>query len=168
MTLLRRFADWLRAQPRLPWPEVLIGVGGATLTLSLLGLLADPVNHVLMAAAFGSSCVLVFTFPRSPLSRIVPVIGGHMVAGLVGMTFRTLFAVTWWSIALSVGTTILLMAALKVMHPPAGGTPIAIQLGQEHWIYLLTPILVGAVIIALGGAVVRALRRKVGVGDDEA
>lgn len=49
---------------------------------------------------------------------------------------------------MSVGVAMAAMAALRVIHPPAGGTPIAIMISHAGWDYLFTPVLAGAVILA--------------------
>lgn len=52
------------------------------------------------------------------------------------------------------------MAFLGVIHPPAGANPIIIILGGYGWSYLLTPVLIGAVIIVFFGLLINNLREK--------
>ncbi|MCS3494514.1 hypothetical protein M2368_003546 [Arthrobacter sp. JUb119] len=66
-----------------------------------------------------------------------------------------IFPIVWWSLALSVGVSIAAMALLRVTHPPAGGNPIAILLAYEGWDYLIFPVLLGSVFVAMCGVAFR-------------
>ncbi|WP_075201233.1 HPP family protein [Leucobacter japonicus] len=146
---------FIRPQARLSTARLLCAAGTGAAVIAVLSLLGSATNLPLLAAAFGSSCVLVFTLPDSPLSKPVNVIGGHVLSAAVGLIARFTLPTAWWSLALAVGVALAVMAALRVTHPPAGGTPIAIMLAQEGWWYLLTPILIGSIIVSLGGTIFR-------------
>ncbi|MFV0435246.1 MAG: HPP family protein [Leucobacter sp.] len=146
-----------RPQAAMPWPRIAAAAAAGAITIAVLGLLSDSTGFPLLVATFGSSCVLVFTLPDSPLSRPANVIGGHVAAALCGLLARFALPEAWWSLALGVGAALALMAALRVTHPPAGGTPIAIMLAHEGWGYILAPILLGAIIVAVCGSIYRSL-----------
>ena len=141
-------AESLRRAPQtLPWHAVLAASLSGGLTIAVLGLCGDVVRTPILIAAFGSSCVLVFLLPDAALSKPVNVVGGHLVSAVCGLLAHTVLPVAWWSLGLAVGVAMAAMAVLRVVHPPAGGTPIAIMLGQAGWGYLLTPVLAGALIL---------------------
>jgi len=158
-TALKRLAHrlannnlWSKVRPpqeRLPWHTVVAAslAGGAT--IAILGASSDLFHAPLLVAAFGSSCVLVFLLPDAPLSQPANVIGGHFIAAVAGLTVHAILPVAWWSISIAVAAAMAAMAALRVVHPPAGGTPIAIMLTHEGWGYLFTPVLAGAVVLTL-------------------
>lgn len=152
-----RSSLFTRAQPRLPASRIAVAAAGGAATIAVLGLLGESLGFPVLVAAFGSSCVLVFTLPESPLSQPVNIVGGHVTAALCGLLARFTLPDTWWSLAIAVGAALAVMAALRVTHPPAGGTPIAIMLADEGWSYLLTPILLGSITIAACGITSRAL-----------
>ncbi|MBO1902981.1 HPP family protein [Leucobacter weissii] len=149
-----------RTQPPLSRSRIAAAALAGALTIAVLGLLSDSTGFPILVAAFGSSCVLVFTTPAAPLAQPINVVGGHLVAAVCGLLARYALPTEWWSLALAVGAALGAMAALRVTHPPAGGTPIAIMLAQESWAYLLVPILVGAAIVAAGGSLFRALSAR--------
>lgn len=153
-----------RRQSRLPLVTIALASCIAAATIAALGLLGDALDRPLLIAAFGASCVLVFTFPESPLSSPINVIGGHVVSALCGLLVCLFLPAAWWSMALGVGLALAAMAMLRVTHPPAGGTPIVIVLTQEGWTYLLAPVLAGAVVVALGGSLYRLLRARAEAG----
>jgi CBS-domain-containing membrane protein len=131
---------------------------GGALTIAVLSLTGDIVGTPILNAAFGSSCVLVFLLPDAPLSQPLNVVGGHLVSALCGAVAHAFLPTTWWSLALSVGAAMAAMASLRIIHPPAGGTPIAILLAHEGWGYLLTPVLAGSLILTTCALLYRALR----------
>jgi CBS-domain-containing membrane protein len=142
---------WARLRPEspsIPWHLALAASAAGGLTIAVLGLAGDLAGTPILIAAFGSSCVLVFLMPDAALSQPVNVIGGHLVAALCGVAVHALLPVAWWSLGLAVGVAMAAMAAARVIHPPAGGTPIAIMMTHAGWGYLFTPVLVGAVILS--------------------
>lgn len=142
-----------RRQPAVPARRVaLAGLGGAV-AIGALALIADISDSGLLAAAFGASCVLVFTVPEAPLSQPVNVVGGHLVAASCGLLVASVLPVAWWSVALAVGLAIAAMAALRVTHPPAGANPIVVMTVGASWWYLLVPILAAAVIVVVVGMI---------------
>lgn len=146
-----------RTQGPLPWRTAIgAGIGGAV-AIAVLALVGETTSLAVLAAAFGSSCVLLFTVPGAPFSQPINLIGGHLVSAAWGVVVAALLPATWWSIALAVGLAIFTMAALRITHPPAGGNPIAIITAGASWGYLLVPILLGCVILVVVALVLHRL-----------
>ncbi|WP_053352398.1 HPP family protein [Leucobacter musarum] len=152
--MLRSF--FVRSQARVSWLRIGFGALTGAAVVALISVYGGTLGHPLLVAAFGSSCVLVFTLPDSPLSQPINVLGGHIVAAAVGIGASLVMPIAPWSLGVAVGVALAAMAALRMTHPPAGGTPIAIMLANEQWWQLVPLILGGAGIIALGGALYRA------------
>lgn len=142
-----------RPQTRMPLSRVLFAGFAGAVVVAVLGFLSDPVGLPVLVAGFGSSCVLVFTFPHSPLAQPMSVVCGHLVSTLSGLVVAAVLPVTWWSIALAVGLALAAMAVLRVSHPPAGGSPIAVMTAGAGWSYLVAPVLVGVLIVVAFGLV---------------
>lgn len=153
--LLHRFLA--PAQPKLPWKRIVLAGLGGGIAIAVIALLADTTSLPLLAAAFGSSCVLIFTVPEAPFSQPMNVVGGHFVSAAWGVVIIGIFPVTWWSYALAVGLAITSMVLLRVTHPPAGGDPIAVMLAGAGWTYLVTPILIGAILLVIVGVIFHRL-----------
>ncbi|WP_016995687.1 HPP family protein [Kocuria atrinae] len=153
----------LRGWPResLPLTTIVAGGLGGALTIALLGFTGDLFGVPLLIAAFGSSCVLLFLVPDSPFSRPVSVVGGHVVAAACGLLIHSVLPTAWWSLGIAVGLAMIGMASLRVIHPPAGGTPIAILLSHQGWDYLLMPVLVGSLVLSACALGYRRLVRNV-------
>jgi CBS-domain-containing membrane protein len=126
----------------------LAGAGGAV-AIGVLGSLTYYTGQPLLMAPFGASCVLLFSVPNSPLSQPVNVVGGHLLATLVGLLVRLYLPDTWWAAALAVGLAILLMGALRMTHPPAGADPIVVLATHPGLDFLIMPVLIGSVALVV-------------------
>lgn len=125
---------------------LLAGVGGF-IAIGIIAFLAEFSGHPLILGSFGASCVLLFGFPDSPFSRPKNVIGGHLIASFVGLSFFTLCGFHWWSVGLAVGVAISVMMLTDTVHPPAGSNPVIVMLAGAKWSFLIEPTIVGAVLL---------------------
>jgi len=131
-------------------------------TGGLLGILAIllagqflPGNHghALIIASLGASAVLLFAAPHGALSQPWPVLGGHMISALIGVSCaRWLGGELMLAAALAVALSIAAMYSLRCLHPPGGATALYAVIGGEtvHTIgygYLLNPVLTNVIII---------------------
>ena len=119
------------------------------ITIGTLSFLSFETPYGLfLAGSFGSSMVLLFGYPESPLAQPKNVFFGHFVTSLVGVLILYFLPVDQFlQIAIAVGIGIFLMILLGVTHPPAGGNPIIIILGAVSYDFLLNPIILGSIII---------------------
>lgn len=134
-----------RAQPQ-PTPGKMLAASlGGMIAIGVLGAITAYSSTPLIMAPFGASCVLLFSVPNSPLSQPANVIGGHVVATLVGLLLRLILPNEWWAVAIAVGLAIGLMAALRITHPPAGADPLVVFSTDPGFGFLLFPVLTGAI-----------------------
>ncbi len=136
-----------RVQPPTPPLKWLFAGAGGMIAIAVVAALSVYAEIPLLMAPFGASCVLLFALPDSPLSQPMNVVGGHLLATGVGLIIRYLFPDSWWAVAVAVGISISLMAALRVTHPPAGADPVVVFAGANDISYLLFPVLSGAITI---------------------
>tara|TARA_B100001123_G_C14942325_1_gene880219 strand:+ start:13 stop:534 length:522 start_codon:yes stop_codon:yes gene_type:complete len=146
------------------WPPLLGGIG-AGVTIGILAYitfqstLAGSVYGLWLTASFGSSVVVVFGYPDNEFAQPKNVFFGHLLCTLIGIIFVTLFKISqdrtifFLAIGLAVGLAVLLMMALKITHPPAGGNTIVVMLAQDSFQFLIFPITVGAATIIIGGII---------------
>lgn len=134
-----------RHQAVIPIRAVMLSGIGGMLAIGILGVLTTYLGAPLLMAPFGASCVLLFSLPASPLSQPINVVGGHMVATLVGLLLRWYLPDAWWAAALAVGLAIALMNGLRVTHPPAGADPLVVFAAHPDFSFLLMPVLMGTV-----------------------
>ena len=146
------------------WPPLLGGIG-AGFTIGILAYitfqssLAGSIYGLWLTASFASSVVVVFGYPENKFSQPKNVLFGHLLCTLIGIIFVTIFEISqdrtifFLAIGLAVGIAVMLMMALKITHPPAGGNTIVVMLTQDSFQFLIFPILVGAVTIIIGGII---------------
>jgi len=146
------------------WPPLLGGIG-AGVTIGILSyitfqsILSGSIYGLWLAASFGSSVVVVFGYPDNEFSQPKNVILGHLLCAFIGILFVTLFKISqdrtifFLAIGLAVGIAVMLMMALKITHPPAGGNTIVVMLTQDSFQFLIFPIMVGAITIVIGGVI---------------
>ena len=119
------------------------------ITIGILTVLTYKTEFgIFLVASFGSSMVLLYGYPESPFAQPKNVFFGHLVTATVGMFFLYLIPLPLFIIIpLAVGFGVGLMILLNVTHPPAGGNPIIVIMGSVSLDYLLSPIILGSIII---------------------
>ena len=153
------------------WPPLLGGIGaGVTITIlayiTFQSILAGTNYGLWLAASFGSSVVVVFGYPDNEFAQPKNVLFGHLLCALIGVIFVTLFKISqdrmifFLAIGLAVGLAVMLMMALKITHPPAGGNTIVVMIAQNSFQFLIFPVMVGAITIIIGGIIYNRLILK--------
>jgi CBS-domain-containing membrane protein len=132
---------------------------GAALAIGILSF-ADSVQSdiVLLMAPFGATAVLVFGVPDSPLAQPKNVILGHLITAFIGVCFVEFIGVTPLSLSIATGLAVSAMLFTKTTHPPAGANPVLIMLAGQSWPFLISPVLLGAVILVVVGKMVSSVR----------
>ena len=126
------------------WPQAMTGgwgekyraAVGALCGILFTGLVAqyavhhDPIATFFLIAPMGASSVLLFALPSSPLAQPWSILGGNTVAAFTGVSFALLFP---HDVPLAAGLaamfSILLMFALRCLHPPSGAVALTAVLG---------------------------------------
>ena len=134
----------------------------SAITIGALTLLTYKTElGVFLIASFGSSMVLLYGYPENPFAQPKNIFFGHLLTSVVGIVFLFFTAVpTFIIIPLAVGLGVSLMMLFKVSHPPAGGNPIIIIIGSVSIDYLISPIIIGSIIIIVFGIVLNRLILK--------
>ncbi|WP_108125481.1 HPP family protein [Saccharospirillum mangrovi] len=141
-------------------PALFAGLGAFIATAVLTLLDQKIANAVLIMAPFGATAVLVFGVPASPLAQPKNVILGHLLTAFIGVFFSQIIGVTAWSLAAATGLAVSAMLITKTTHPPAGANPMLIMLTGQSWMFLLTPVLLGATVIVAIGAIMQQLQKR--------
>ena len=103
----------------------------ATVVIFLILLLLN-LEHAVVIASIGATAFIVFTMPNNITAVPRRVIGGHVIGFICDSAFAfiphptAITAILVYSLA--VGTTIFLMVALDMEHPPAGGTALGVAI----------------------------------------
>lgn len=132
---------------------------GALFGIALTGactvlLLGKVPGAIWLIAPMGASAVLLFAVPASPLAQPWSIIGGNLVAALIGVTCARLIGEPIIAAALAGALAIAAMFALRCLHPPSGaialtavlGGPAIQALGYE---FVLMPVALNSVLLLL-------------------
>ena len=127
---------------------VIAGAGGGAVAIALMELLSEHAALPLMLVPFATSIVLVMGSPEIEAAQPRPLIGGHVVATLVGLLVVKIAGPGAFTAALAVGLAMVAMHLTKTFHPPAGIDPLVVVLNDMSWSFLLAPVAVGACMLA--------------------
>lgn len=142
--------------------QIFAGISAALAIAALAYIEAYFEGVILLMAPFGATAVLVFGLPDSPLAKPKNVIFGHLITTFIGLVFIQYFEVTPLMLGLATGLGVSAMLMLKSTHPPAGANPLLIMLSgiQLGWSFLITPVLIGAILIVLIGQLMQSVSKR--------
>jgi CBS-domain-containing membrane protein len=118
------------------WREKIVASLGAFLAIAgMIGLgrhFFGPSPESFIVLSMGATAFLLFVVPLGKLSQPWPVVAGHVLSALVGVTCHKLIPDTMLAAACAVGFAVLGMQLLGCLHPPAGSTAlIAVMAGPK-------------------------------------
>ena len=128
---------------------VLAGALGGALAIGGMEAFAARSAIPLMAVPFGTSIVLVLGSPDADAAQPRALIGGHLVATLVGLLVVKFAGPQPWAAALAVGLAMVAMHASGTFHPPAGIDPLLVVINNMSWSFLLLPVAMGALALTM-------------------
>ena len=128
----------------------------STVTIAALTYLTYKTPYgVFLIASFGSSMVLLFGYPESPFAQPKNIFFGHLLTAAVGVIVLNLIPLPIYiTIPIAVGLGVGFMILFNVTHPPAGGNPIIVILGSVSLDYLISPIILGSIIVIVFGIII--------------
>ena len=126
------------------------------ITIGVLTVLTYKTSYgIFLIASFGSTMVLLYGYSESPFAQPKNIILGHFLTSLIGIIFLNFVPLPiFLNIPVAVGFGVMFMILLKVTHPPAGGNPIIVIIGSVSFDYLLTPVLIGSIIVVMFGIII--------------
>jgi CBS-domain-containing membrane protein len=108
-----------------------------------------------LIASFGSSMVLLYGYPESPFAQPKNIFFGHLLTSVAGVIILNFVPLPIYiTIPIAVGLGVGLMILFNVTHPPAGGNPIIVIMGSVSLDYLLSPIILGSIIVLFFGVII--------------
>ncbi|WP_029009648.1 HPP family protein [Azospirillum halopraeferens] len=151
---IRRFVP---PAPTVNWLEWARAGTGALLGILATALVsgavaATPAGFVMLIAPMGASSVLLFAAPASPLAQPWSIVGGNLVAALVGVTCARWIGDPVTASAAAVALAIALMFPLRCLHPPAGAVALTAVLGgptvaAQGYGFALVPVALNSIIL---------------------
>jgi CBS domain-containing membrane protein len=150
---------WLPARPSVDRTEGLRACAGALIGILVTGLLSlhvvgSDASAVWLMAPMGASAVLLFAVPASPLAQPWSIVGGNIIAALVGVTCARVIDDPAAAAAVAVFVAIGAMLALRCLHPPSGAVALMAVLGGDAvhaagYAFVLVPVALNSVLILI-------------------
>lgn len=126
---------------------VIAGLGSA-LAIGVMEFLSARLSYPLAVIPFATSIVLVIGSPDAVPAQPRALIGGHLVATLVGLMVVHAMGPQPWAAAFAVGLAVLAMFLTGTFHPPAGINPLLVVSLNLPWTFIVAPVLAGALLLA--------------------
>jgi CBS-domain-containing membrane protein len=120
---------------------------GAAIAIGAMELFSLAAHYPLFVVPFATSIVLVIGSPETEPAQPRALIGGHVVATLVGLILLQFTGAHVWSAAAAVGLAVLAMYITGTFHPPAGINPLLVVSNSLPWSFLVAPVLAGALLL---------------------
>jgi CBS-domain-containing membrane protein len=128
---------------------ILAGAAGGAIAIASMEALSVRTAFPLMAIPFATSIVMVLGTPKAEPAQPRALIGGHLIATLVGLVVVKLTGPGPWAAALAVGVAMVAMHLTGTFHPPAGIDPLVVVVNNMSWGFLVAPVGIGALLLAL-------------------
>ena len=128
---------------------IVAGAAGGAIAIGIMEAFSISTMYPLVAIPFATSIVMVLGSPQAAPAQPRALIGGHLVSTLVGVLMVKLCGPAPWAAALAVGLAMVAMHLTGTFHPPAGIDPLVVVVNNMSWGFLLAPVAIGAVLLAL-------------------
>lgn len=121
---------------------------GAGIAIGIMELLAIWAAEPMVRVPFVTSIVLAMGIPDSAPARPSAIVGGHLLSCLSGFLVIAIMGHGETQSAIAVGLATAAMLATGLLHPPAGICAFLVATYGLPWGWLLSPVLVGALLLA--------------------
>ncbi len=139
----------------------LIAATGGFLCILILSFLNGfNESYIWLIPPFGATLVLVMSVHESPLAQPKNIFFGHVLSGLSGLIIITFFGSNIYCLGLGVGIAIFIMMITNTVHPPAGGNPLIVILGDQTLSFIIMPLAGGSIIIILFAVIYNKIFRR--------
>lgn len=106
-----------------------------------------------LIAPFAASVALIVAVPHVPLSRPRSIVLGYGFCTAAALAVVATGVSAIWSQSLAVGVGVLAMQLSNSIHPPAAAVPVLVSATDPGVAFLLSPVLLGAVLLAVLAAI---------------
>lgn len=129
------------------WHSQLQGIIGSFLGIGAVCYLTFVADITMLIASFGASAVLLYAVPNSPLAQPRNLLGGQVLSASIAVLVVYFIGMNWFSIALTVSLVIWAMTLTKTIHPPGGATAIIGVWTEQSFLFVLTPVMIGTLML---------------------
>jgi len=136
------------------WVSILGAFTGILMVFLISTFFLGEGNASVIIASMGASAVLLFAVPHGTLPQPWPLVGGHLVSAVIGVTCASQISNLYIAAPLAVSLAVGAMHYLRCIHPPGGATALAATVGGPAVIaldyqFIVTPVLLNVTAILL-------------------
>lgn len=128
---------------------ILAGAAGGAVAIGFMEAFSIQANFPLVAIPFATSIVTVLGSPDAGPAQPRALIGGHLLSTLIGLVVVKICGPAPWAAAVAVGLAMVAMHVTGTFHPPAGIDPLVVVVNNMPWNFLVIPVGLGALLLAL-------------------
>ena len=139
---------------------IISGISAAIVIGVLAFLTLKTSAGVWIMFSFGATVFIIFVLYDLETAQTKNVFFGHLVSILVGIIFNETIGYSFYSLGLSVGVAVALMAYLKIMHPPAASNPLVALSMDLSFDFILFPVITGTIAIILMSVIINKIILK--------
>ncbi len=165
--MLKQLSNYIGLEPqKITHKERIVSGVGACVGIFVVFFVSqyflDDQGTLIILASMGSSAVLLFTVPHGNLSQPWPLLGGHLLSALVGVSSVQLIENQMLAASVAVGISVTVMYYARCIHPPGGATALGAVLGgpaihELGYQFVLTPVLLNTILILIVAIAFNAL-----------
>jgi CBS-domain-containing membrane protein len=133
---------------------------GTALAIGVMEWLSAKLSYPLAVIPFATSIALVIGSSDAPPAQPRALIGGHLIATLVGLMVLQAAGPQPWAAAAAVGLAVFAMFLTRTFHPPAGIDPLLVVSANLPWTFIVAPVLAGALLLTAFAFVWHRLIRR--------
>tara|TARA_B100000579_G_C22810166_1_gene844782 strand:+ start:343 stop:879 length:537 start_codon:yes stop_codon:yes gene_type:complete len=134
---------------------------GGVIAIGFLGILSNLSNYSLLIAPFGTSTVLLFGAPNSPLSQPRNLIVGNLIGAISAVLCVMFIGNSSLASGIAVGLAIALGQFFRCLHPPAGAVALLGVILKASPIFILIPVFFGSLILLWIAIIFHVFQRTV-------
>lgn len=149
--------------------EVTVSIIGAFIATFCASFFSSSIleadNMPMVLASTGASAMLIFGIPNSPVSQPWPIVGGHVLSALVGITAYYLVPNPVLASSIAIGVAMWLMHYTGCMHPPGGATAVTAVIGGSSvhelgYYFVVVPVFFNSIILLSIAMAIATFREK--------
>jgi len=149
--------------------EVYISIIGAFIAMLLASFFSSRILEAegmsMVLASTGASAMLIFGIPHSPVSQPWPIVGGHVVSAIIGISAYFLIPNPILASSAAIGVAMFAMHFSGCMHPPGGATAVTAVIGgaavhELGYYFVIVPVLFNSIILLSVAMAIGTFREK--------
>ena len=128
---------------------IFAGATGGAIAIASMEAFSISTAFPLMAIPFATSIVTVLGSPKAEPAQPRALIGGHLISTIIGLLIVKVCGPAPWAAAMAVGLAMVAMHLTGTFHPPAGIDPLVVVVNNMSWSFLVAPVGIGVLLLAL-------------------